>query len=99
MLKSRARVETSRPDRYRKQLASHLGRRCSIDEADDGTWITLPLDGGMGRCFLTGELSSLLLVAEADSNDNLAQVHEVVGGHLERFGERDGLTVAWSPAE
>jgi hypothetical protein len=46
---SKARVDTARPERYRKQLASHFGNKIEV----------------------------------------------ATGRHLERFGEKDGLVVAW----
>ena len=40
----------------------------------------------------------LTLVAEAHAPDGLARVQQVLGDHLQRFGQRDGLVVAWNPA-
>lgn len=99
MYTAHARVSTSRPDRYRKQLASHLGRRSEIVDDGDGTWIMLPIESGTARCHLVATSDALLLNAEADSAERLTQVRDVVGGHLERFGERDELTVAWQSAQ
>ena len=38
---------------------------------------------------------SLVLLAEADDQEMLERVEHVVGSHLVRFGEKDGLIVEW----
>ena len=38
----------------------------------------------------------LTLVAEATDTDGLTRIQDVLGGHLERFGQRNELIVAWS---
>jgi hypothetical protein len=37
-----------------------------------------------------------VLRATADDTDSLDRVQSVVGSHLERFGQRDELVVAWN---
>jgi uncharacterized protein len=37
----------------------------------------------------------LTLLATGDDADSLARVEHVLGSHLERFGARDELVVAW----
>ena len=93
MVESVARVVTDQPDRYIKQLVSHLGHKASTDLADDGTGVIV-LD--VGRCTLTGESGTLVLVASADDDAGLSRVRDVVGRHLERFGAREGLQVQWT---
>jgi len=92
---SSARVPVERPQRYVKQLVSHLAHRRTTQ------W--LPPDAGTvhwddGDCALTCEAGVLLLTATADDAEALARVQDAVGRHLERFGARDGLRVHWSPA-
>lgn len=88
-----ARVATDSPERYAKQLVAHLGRR--VEWQTDGTASAAVFGGGTGRV-LVGE-GVLTLVAESASADGLAQVQDVLGRHLERFGARNELTVAWQP--
>ncbi|MBB5153161.1 DUF2218 domain-containing protein [Saccharopolyspora phatthalungensis] len=95
MIRSQATVGTDKPARYAKQLSSHLGRRCSVTEEADGIRIALPADGGGGSCLLVNEPDALALHAEADSAELLDRVQDVIGRHLERFGQRDGLKVDW----
>jgi hypothetical protein len=87
-----ASVATVTPERYAKQLASHLGRRCEIREEADGIRIVLP---DTGNCLLTSRDGALDLVATAVGAAELDRVTQVVGSHLERFGQRNELAVEW----
>ena len=86
-----ASVGTATPDRYAKQLASHLGRRCEVREEVDGIRIVFP----DGDCLLVARQDILELRATADGEEHLDRVASVVGSHLERFGRGDGLAVRW----
>jgi uncharacterized protein len=95
MVRSQAKVSTDKPARYGKQLSSHLGRRCTVTEESDGIRIALPSDSGSGSCLLVNESDALALHAEAESAELLGVVQDVIGRHLERFGQRDELKVNW----
>ena len=89
---STARVATERGERYRKQLASHFGNSIEVAESPAGTvrkW------GFGGTTTLTVEPGALVMLAAADDEQTLDRVKDVTGRHLERFGEKDGLVVAW----
>jgi uncharacterized protein len=90
-----AGVPTDRPERYGKQLVSHLGRHSGGEwSAEDGSgWIAL----GKGRATVTAAEGMLELTITAPYKQ-LANLEKVVGSHLERFGERDALRVAWNRA-
>lgn len=90
-----AAVPTDRPERYGKQLVTHLGRRSGGEwSAQDGSgWIKL----GDGRASVTAADGRLELTITAPGKQ-LPGLEKVVGSHLERFGERDGLRVAWNRA-
>jgi uncharacterized protein len=92
-LTASAVVSTASPERYAKQLASHLGRRSEVLEEAGGT--RLKLAGG--ECLLRPQAGSLELTASAPNADDLDRVMQVVGSHLERFGQRNELHVAWQP--
>ena len=95
-LQARAEVATARPERWLKQLVSHLGRRLEgrVDE-----------DTGVGRLVgprvsvtLQPAGSVLVLVASAEDCEGLARITDVVGSHLQRFAaSTEELTVEWSP--
>jgi hypothetical protein len=91
-LTASAVVSTEAPARYAKQLASHLGRRAEVRAEADGTRIVL----GDSSCLLQSRPGSLELSATADSDDALERVMDVVGRHLERFGQRNELHVEWT---
>ena len=88
---SRADVATDAPDRYAKQLASHLGRKVPVVEEQDG--VRVHFEGG--DCLMTPAEGTLLLLATASSEEVLDRIEGVVGRHLEKFGTRAGLTVRW----
>jgi hypothetical protein len=89
---STATVATERPERYRKQLASHFGSKIEIREEPGGT---VMLWGQGGTTTLTVTEGALVMVASAEDEDGLARVENVTGRHLIRFGEKDELTVDW----
>jgi hypothetical protein len=90
-LTATASVATTTPERYAKQLASHLGRRSEIREEADGIRIVL----SVGSCLVRAAGDALELTATAAGSDELDVVTQVVGSHLERFGQRNELQVAW----
>jgi hypothetical protein len=89
---STARVSTTAAARYGKQLADHLGRRSTSTWDGAAGSIEMPF----GRCDLQADAEALVLHAEAADDASLAQVEEVAGGHLERFGRRNELSVTWT---
>jgi hypothetical protein len=94
MVESVARVATDKPERYVKQLMSHLGHRVNKELADDGTGILRWQSGA--RCTLTADGDSLVMVATAEDDEELRHVCDVVARHLQRFGTREALQVTWS---
>ena len=94
MARSVARVATATPDRYAKQLASHLGHRVPVSEGPDGSTV---LTFGAGTGTLRSAEGALVMVAEATDAAGLAEVEDVLGRHLVRFGERQELAVTWEP--
>jgi len=93
LLTSRADVATDAAARYAKQLAAHLGRRAQVVPEADGERIVV----GDGSCLLVPGETALVLRAQAPSQESLARVQDVVGSHLERFGQRNELVVSWQP--
>ena len=86
-----ATVATATPARYAKQLASHFGRRCEIREEADGVRIVF----GEGSCLVQPREDTLDLVVSAPSRPDVDRLTQVVGSHLERFGQRNELQVSW----
>ena len=94
-LTARADVATDAPERYAKQLVSHLGRRAEFTTEDATS--TASFAGGTGRIVVGDRVITLL--AEAPDAESLARVQDVLGRHLERFGQRRELVVTWQAAE
>lgn len=88
---ARADVPTATPERYAKQLLSHLGRRTSW--TTDGNRSSAEIAGGTGEVVVGDGV--LTLIASAPDADALARVQHVLGDHLERFGQRNELAVTW----
>jgi hypothetical protein len=91
-LTSHADVPTDAPARYAKQLVSHLGRRAPVTEEADGAW-TITVGDARGRIAVGVDVLSLHV--EASDAETLDRLEHALGSHLERFGARAGLTVAW----
>ncbi len=91
VLTARAEVRTGAPERYAKQLLSHLGRR--VAWTTNGGTSTAEVAGGTGRIAVGDGV--LTLIAEAPDPEALARVQHVLGSHLERFAQRAELTVTW----
>ncbi|MCI0143897.1 DUF2218 domain-containing protein [Arthrobacter bambusae] len=97
-------VSTDTAARFAKQFASHFGRKTEVGlengrEAEvrpesDGPRLVL----AFGSCLLVPRNEALELYAEADTTAGLERVQNVVGSHLEQFGQRQGLSIHWSPS-
>jgi hypothetical protein len=93
MLTSTARVETAKPAPYMKQLCKHFGHKNEVTFDDRAGEIHL----SSGVCSLDASAPAQLeLTASATDAESLERLQQVIGGHLERFGNRDGLAVSWS---
>ena len=88
---SRADVRTERPERYAKQLVSHLGRK--LEFTQDGDTATAVVDGTVAG-MTTGDGVLVLQVAGSDP-EGVARAEGALASHLVRFGEKDKITVTW----
>lgn len=89
---SHAAVVTDRPERYAKQLLSHLGRKAEVREGAEGSRLMI----AGGSCLVVPGARVLDLHAEAPDAEALSIVQDVVGRHLVRFGDKDELVVDWT---
>jgi uncharacterized protein len=92
-----ARVATDRPQRYGKQLVSHLSRRATGDW--DEASATGRLTFGNGQAELSCEDDALILRLTAAAAEDLDRLEDVLGRHLVRFGQHDELVVQWVRSE
>jgi hypothetical protein len=91
-LTTRADVRTDVPERYAKQLVSHLGRR--VEFTVEGPRSIASIAGGTGVVEVGDGV--ITLIAEAPDAETLDRVQDVLGRHLERFGQRNELVVVWT---
>jgi len=86
-------VTTTSPERYAKQLVSHLGHKATVEPVTEMA-TRLRLAAGVGVVRIEGQ--TLVLEADAPDADALDRVQDVLGRHLVRFGRRDELHVNWT---
>ena len=91
-LSSRADVATERPERWAKQLVSHISHKVAHEKTERGDELTI----GDGLGIVSVAPGTVVLEAYANDPELLARVEDVLGRHLERFAEKDGLKVTWS---
>ena len=90
-ISSRAEVATEKPVPYMRQLCKHFGHKVDASFGDEDGYIQFEF----GRCDLhssDGRLTLEVTAADAESHERMERV---IGSHLERFGRRDELSVAW----
>jgi hypothetical protein len=91
--KQHARVETAYPARFMKQLCRHFAHKIPADFDDERGSIVF----SDGRCDLSVEPETLVLVATGETPEGAAHVADVIARHLVRFGFRSGLEVTFAP--
>jgi hypothetical protein len=115
MLASEATVKTEHPGRYLTQLCEHASKmggsrlhrprghasggeppemRRAEWSGTDGTVIM-----NWGQWTMHAAPGTLMLRAEAGSEESLQRIQDLVTARLEKIGRRDHLTVSWQPAE
>jgi len=85
-------MATDRPERYAKQLAGHWAKRGPASEEDGAT--VLRWEGGQ-VITMRPQDGTLAVGVSVPEGEDLQRFAQVVKVHLERFGQRDELTVIW----
>jgi uncharacterized protein len=93
MFQQHARVQTGEPARFMKQLCRHFGHKIPAEFDDEHGSIVF----SDGRCDLSVEPGTLVLVTTSESVAGAAHVADVMASHLTRFGFRENLSVAFAP--
>ena len=95
---STAGVATECGARYGKQMVSNLGRKpVGVWDEASGSG-TVDMGNSAAHVTLKSTTDALVIAVETADTD-IASYEDVVGRHLERFGERDGLRVHWVRSE
>ncbi|MDN3021408.1 DUF2218 domain-containing protein [Streptomyces sp. S.PB5] len=71
-----------------------VAEQAQVEWSDTEGRVVLP----WGRIELRAAPGALVLRVEAAAEGDLSRLQELAGGHLERFGRRDGLRVSWRSA-
>jgi hypothetical protein len=90
---STASMATDRPQRYGKQLVSHLTRRCTGSWNESTASGFIDFDRGHADLRTTPHSLDLLLTCASEDLDRL---EDVLGRHLVRFGAKDELAIRWT---
>lgn len=91
---STAHVVTDRPERYIKQLVSHMSHKARAVLGGDGRAV---IEVRSGRCVLRPHGGGLEMIATAADAESLLGVQDVVARHLLRFATQEDLVADWSP--
>lgn len=70
-----------------------VAEQAQVEWSDTEGQVTLP----WGQIILRATPGVLVLRVEAAAEDDLSRLQDLVSGHAERFGRRDGLRVNWQP--
>ena len=92
MIQSEARVSTTRASRYLGQLCKHFEHRIPATYSTEHG----RLEFEVGVCHLDAADDVLILRAEAEDEERLGRLENVVGRHLERFAFRDRPEIRWT---
>lgn len=115
MLTAEARIPTDRPSRYLVQLCKHFANKgrhlthhprahtlpelppdqIQVEWTDSDGTLRLP----WGQCILQALPGRLRVHVEADDQENLERLQDLVSSHIGRFSRRDPLRVEWRSAE
>ncbi|CAL9666147.1 DUF2218 domain-containing protein [Streptomyces sp. Tu 3180] len=75
------------------QAMREVAEQARVDWSETEGNVSLP----WGTIALHSAPGALVLRVQAPSEENLRRLQDLVTGHLERFGRRDGLQVSWQP--
>ena len=106
---SSAFVETQRPGRYAKQMASHFSHKMETSWDGEQGFITFvgqgpdsddPRRAFSGTCVFRMRATAQGLELTLDAPEELLERFEgVIDRHLLRFGANEGLAYSWRRAE
>jgi len=94
ILTAEAHVKTEKASKYLKWLCGHFNIKARAEYNDQhGT-----IDFDFGHCEMDAEDGELIMRVQAADDVSLDRVKHVVGDHLERFGYKESIQVAWKDA-
>ena len=90
-----AKVLIERPERWAKQLVSHLGNKAKVEETATGSKLYFG-DTGSSVGLVNTDADHVLLTALGNTREDLDRAKNVLGKHLERFAEKLEIKVIWN---
>jgi hypothetical protein len=90
-----AQVQIERPERWAKQLVSHLGNKAKVEETPNGSKLYFG-ETGTSVGVVTTDAQHVLLSAFGANQDELDRAKNVLAKHLERFAEKLEIKVHWN---
>lgn len=91
MMKAVSFVKTDTPSKYINRLCKHFAHKVVVNYNDDKGEITF--DMGTGSIFKYND--GLLLVAEADQQENLETVIDIMDRHFVRVAWQEEVKLDW----
>jgi cytochrome P450 len=107
MFSAEARIRTDRASRYLTQLCRHTAH-ISGRHRGEGAATATPrraecsdtnglIEFARGRCTLRATGEELVLLAEADDQQQLRLMQDAIATRVQRIGRRDQLSLTWRP--
>ena len=91
MMKAVAFVKTDTPSKYINRLCKHFAHKAAVNYNDDGGEIIFEIGKG---CILKHD-DGLLLTAEAEQQENLEGVIDIMDRHFVRIAWQEEVTLDW----
>lgn len=93
MITQTATIAVERPQRYAKQLASHMGNKLQVEQIE-GSW---KLIFDIGEATLVSTDTNLIMTTTAENLDNLQKIQYALVKHLIKFTAKLGeLEISWT---
>lgn len=93
MLKSSANLIVDRPERYAKQLAAHISHKAEVITEGNLSRVKFG-NGAFGTIDVNND--SVLLGAEAETEEQLVLAKNVLGRHLLKFAKLEDQELDWN---
>lgn len=91
MLTAQSSVNSDKAVAYLKKFCRHFAHKLPTEFDDDSGYVDFPF----GDCRLISQNNQLTFSVEAESEETLQKLEDVVARHMERFAFREGITLTW----
>lgn len=91
----KASLEAEKADKYINTLAKHFAKKVTVHGEDDVRKIHFP----MGTCQMSLANNTLSFFCEADEEDALFAVRNIMTSHITMLKEFKHMAIEWQPSE